>query len=136
MIVLGLPGFSICVPVPVIRGLTRFLTMAEVAEVEHGVVVIGCVAIFYEEGEGGEHYKRTLLLTNRNISLIPNLSIIYDIVVAKQKNQQQNEIKYDKNALILKLGTRQQIKAAFFCFIIFICFIRVDGIIWLIYKVP
>ena len=27
-----LPGFSICVPVPVIRGLTRFLTMAEVAE--------------------------------------------------------------------------------------------------------
>ena len=25
-----LPGFSICVPVPVIRGLTRFLTMAEV----------------------------------------------------------------------------------------------------------
>ena len=24
-----LPGFSICVPVPVIRGLTRFLTMAE-----------------------------------------------------------------------------------------------------------
>ena len=28
-----LPGFSICVPVPVIRGLTRFLIMAEVAEV-------------------------------------------------------------------------------------------------------
>ena len=27
-----LPGFSICVPVLVIRGLTRFLTMAEVAE--------------------------------------------------------------------------------------------------------
>ena len=26
-------GFSICVPVPVIRGLTRFLIMAEVAEV-------------------------------------------------------------------------------------------------------
>ena len=26
------PGFSICVPVPVIRGLIRFLTMAEVAE--------------------------------------------------------------------------------------------------------
>ena len=29
-----LSGFSICVPVPVTRGLTRFLTMAEVAEVE------------------------------------------------------------------------------------------------------
>ena len=56
MIVLGLPGFSICVPVPVIRGLTRFLTMAEVAEVEDGVVIIGYVAIFYEEG-GGEHYR-------------------------------------------------------------------------------
>ena len=52
-----LPGFSICVPVPVIRGLTRFLTMAAVAEVEDGVVIIDCVAIFYEEGEGGEHYR-------------------------------------------------------------------------------
>ena len=51
-----LPGFSICVPVavPVIRGLTRFLTIAEVAEVEDGVVIIDCVAIFYEGGEGGE----------------------------------------------------------------------------------
>ena len=48
-----LPGF----PVPVIRGLIRFLTMAEVAEVEDGVVIIDCVAIFYEEGEGGEHYR-------------------------------------------------------------------------------
>ena len=57
MIVLGLSGFSICVPVPVIRGPTRFLTMAEVAEVEDGVVIIDCVAIFYEEGEGGEHYR-------------------------------------------------------------------------------
>ena len=36
---------------------TRFLTMAEVAEVEDGVVIIDCVAIFYEEGEGGEHYR-------------------------------------------------------------------------------
>ena len=35
----NLPGFSICVPVPVIRGLTRFLTMAEVVEVEDGVVI-------------------------------------------------------------------------------------------------
>ena len=52
-----LPGFSICVPVPVIRGLTCFLTMVEVAEVEDGVVIIDCVAIFYEEGEGGEHYR-------------------------------------------------------------------------------
>ena len=47
----------LCLPVPVIRGLTRFLTMAEVAEVEDGVVKIDCVAIFYEEGEGGEHYR-------------------------------------------------------------------------------
>ena len=53
----SLPSFSICVPVPVIRGLTRFLTMAEVSEVEDGVVIIDCVAIFYEEGEGGEHYR-------------------------------------------------------------------------------
>ena len=54
-----LPGLSICVPVPVIRGLTRFLTMAEVSEVEDGVVIIDCVAIFGEdlEGEGGEHYR-------------------------------------------------------------------------------
>ena len=54
-----LPGFSICVPVPVIRGLIRFLTMAEVAEVEDSasVVIIDCVAIFHEEGEGGEHYR-------------------------------------------------------------------------------
>ena len=57
MTVLGSRGFSICVPVPVIRGLTRFLTMAEVGEVEDGVVIIGCVAIFYEQGEGGEHYR-------------------------------------------------------------------------------
>ena len=34
-----------------------FLTMAAVAEVEDGVVIIDCVAIFYEEGEGGEHYR-------------------------------------------------------------------------------
>ena len=40
---------------PVIRGLTRFLTMAEVAEVEDGEVIIDCVAIFYE---GGEHYRK------------------------------------------------------------------------------
>ena len=40
-----LPGFSICEPVPVIRGPTRFLTKAEVAEVEDGVVIIDCVAI-------------------------------------------------------------------------------------------
>ena len=52
------PGFSICVPVPVIRGLTRFLTLAEVAEVEDGVVIIDYVAFFYEEGEGGEHYHK------------------------------------------------------------------------------
>ena len=40
-----LPGFSICLHVPVIRGLTRFLIMAE-------------VAISYEEGKGGDHYRK------------------------------------------------------------------------------
>ena len=51
-----LPGFSICLPVPVI-GPTRFLTMAEVAEVAGGVAIIDCVAIVYEEGEGREHCR-------------------------------------------------------------------------------
>ena len=32
--------------------------MAEVAEVEDGVVIIDCVEIFNEEGEGGEHYRK------------------------------------------------------------------------------
>ena len=36
---------------PVIRGLTRFLTMAEVAEVEDGVVIIDCVAIFVKRAK-------------------------------------------------------------------------------------
>ena len=31
--------------------------MVEVPEVEDGVVIIDCVTIFYEEGEGGEHYR-------------------------------------------------------------------------------
>ena len=31
--------------------------MAEVAEVEDGVVIIDCVAIVYEEFEGDEHYR-------------------------------------------------------------------------------
>ena len=53
-----LPGFSICVRVPVIRSPTRFLTMAEVAEVEDGEVIIDCVTIFYEEGKGDEHYRK------------------------------------------------------------------------------
>ena len=38
-------------------GLTRFLTMVEVADVEDGVVFIDRVAIFYDKGEGGEHYR-------------------------------------------------------------------------------
>ena len=53
-----LPCFLIFVTVPVIRSLTCFLTMAEVAEVEDGVIIINCVAIFYEEGKGGEHYRK------------------------------------------------------------------------------
>ena len=52
-----LPGFSICVPVPVIRGPTRFVTMAKVAEAEDDVVIIDCVTIVHEEGEGGECYR-------------------------------------------------------------------------------
>ena len=47
--------------VPVIRGLTRFLTMAEVALVQDGQdgeLIIDCVAIFYEEGKGGENYRK------------------------------------------------------------------------------
>ena len=31
--------------------------MAEVAEVEDGMVIIDCVPIVYEEGEGGKHYR-------------------------------------------------------------------------------
>ena len=31
--------------------------MAEVTEVEDGVVIIDCVAVFFKEGEGGEHYR-------------------------------------------------------------------------------
>ena len=31
--------------------------MAEVAEVEDGVVIIDCLTIFYEEGKGGQHYR-------------------------------------------------------------------------------
>ena len=46
-----LPGFSLCVPVPVIRGLTRFLTMAEIAEVEGGVVIIDCVAVSWKRAK-------------------------------------------------------------------------------------
>ena len=38
-----LPGFSIC---------ARTYTL-----VEDGVVIIDCVAIVYEKGEGGEHYR-------------------------------------------------------------------------------
>ena len=49
-----LPRFPISVPVPGIRGVTCFLTMAEV---ENGVVIIDSVAIFYEEGEGGDNYR-------------------------------------------------------------------------------
>ena len=46
-----LPRFSICVPVPVIRGLTCFLTMAEVAEVEDGVVIIDYVEFFMKRAK-------------------------------------------------------------------------------------
>ena len=35
----------------VIRGLTRFLTMAEIAEVEGGVVIIDCVAVSWKRAK-------------------------------------------------------------------------------------
>ena len=54
--------FSICVPVPVIRGLTRFLTMAEVAEVEDGVVIIDCVAIFMKRAKEANIIARRISL--------------------------------------------------------------------------
>ena len=37
---------------------THFLTMAEVAKAEDSEVIIDCVAISYEEGEGGDHYRK------------------------------------------------------------------------------
>ena len=36
---------------PVFRRLTLFLTVAEVAEIEHGVVIIDCVAIFMKRAK-------------------------------------------------------------------------------------
>ena len=47
---------------PVIRGLNHFLTMAEVAEVEGGEVIIDTVAIFYEEGKGANIIARKISL--------------------------------------------------------------------------
>ena len=32
--------------------------MAEVAKAEDSEVIIDCVAISYEEGEGGDHYRK------------------------------------------------------------------------------
>ena len=70
-----LPGFSICVRVPVCYtavfsvatqrysplGNSRSYTFSHNGwgrwDGEDGVVIIDCVAIFYEEGEGGEHYR-------------------------------------------------------------------------------
>ena len=63
---------------PVIRGLTRFLTMAEVAEVEDGEVIIDCVAMFYEEGKGGEHYRK-------KISYMPGSSKQKRLVKSKER---------------------------------------------------
>ena len=54
--------------------------MAEVAEVEDGVVIIDCVAIFYEEGEGGEHYR------NKNKFRRWVLRIEKRLVKLKEKN--------------------------------------------------
>ena len=54
--------------------------MAEVAEVEDGVVIIDCVAILYEEGEGGEHYR------NKNKFRRSVLRIEKRLVKLKEKN--------------------------------------------------
>ena len=43
--------------------------MAEVAEVEDGVVIIDCVAIFYEEGKGGEHYRNKNKFRSRVLTI-------------------------------------------------------------------
>ena len=56
---------SICAPVPVIRGFKRFLTMsevAEVAEVEDGVVIIDCVAIFMKRAKEANIIARRISL--------------------------------------------------------------------------
>ena len=48
---------------PAIRGLTRFLTMAEVAETAKTAWSSLTVwQFFYEEGEGGEHYATRISL--------------------------------------------------------------------------
>ena len=52
--------FGPCPTPPACAGNSRFytfLTMAEVAEVEDGVIIIDCLTIFYEEGKGGQHYR-------------------------------------------------------------------------------
>ena len=54
-------------------GLTRFLTIAEVAEVEDGVEIIECVAIFYEGGEGGEHYRNKNKFRSRVLTIEKHL---------------------------------------------------------------
>ena len=47
--------------------------MAEVAEVEDGVVIIGCVAIFYEQGEGGEHYRNYINVVYFSVKICEKL---------------------------------------------------------------
>ena len=47
--------------------------MSEVAEVEDGVVTIDCVAIFYEEGEGGEHYRNKNKFRSRVLTIEKHL---------------------------------------------------------------
>ena len=43
--------------------------MAAIAEVEDDVVIIDCVAIFYEEGEGGEHYRNKNKFRSRVLTI-------------------------------------------------------------------
>ena len=53
--------------------------MAEVAQVEDGVVIINCVVIFYEEAKGGEHYR------NKNKFRCPVSKIGKRLVKLKEK---------------------------------------------------
>ena len=43
----------------ILPGFARFLTIAEVADVEDGVVITSLTVwqFFYEQGDGGEHYR-------------------------------------------------------------------------------
>ena len=77
-----LPGFLICVRVPVCYTAVFSVAMQRSSPLDYtctgnsrfshygwgrwdgedGVAIIDCVVIFYEEGEGGEHYRNRVSL--------------------------------------------------------------------------